>query len=102
MDTARAWATLIVPAVNPTAAVLIAAWFQHRANRAAHTGIQDRITRVDERAERHAQAQEERAERRADAQEEVMRAIARDLAFLAGRQAERDAQRAAPTGEHGA
>ena len=112
--------------VVPTAAVIVTALIQHRANRDAHSGIVERIETVDaraekrtqaaeertraaeeraekrtraaeERAEKRTQAAEERAERRADAlaatldaQRQALEAIARDLSFLAGRQAERD------------
>ena len=75
-------ATVIVP----TLAVIAAAVIQHRVNRAAHSEIGRRIDGVDARAERRAEA----FERRMDAQGEALHAIARDLAFLAGRQTERD------------
>ena len=108
--------------VVPTAAVIVTALIQNRANRDAHSGIVERIETVDARAEKRTQAAEERtraaeeraekraqaaeertqaaeerAERRADAlaatldaQRQALEAIARDLSFLAGRQAERD------------
>ena len=101
--------------VVPTAAVIVTALIQHRANRDAHSGIVARIEAVEERAEKRTQAAEERAEKRADAlaatlanseeraekradalaatldaQRQALEAIARDLSFLAGRQAERD------------
>ena len=88
--------------VVPTAAVIIAAVLQHRANRVAHDGITRRIEGVEERAERRAEAFERRMDaqteafgRRMDAQAEALHAIGRDLAFLSGRQAERDTGRGA-------
>lgn len=83
--------------VIPTAAVIVTALIQHRANRDAHSGIVERIEAVEARAEKRTQAAEERAEKRADAlaatldaQRQALEAIARDMSFLAGRQAERD------------
>ncbi len=94
--------------VVPTAAVIITALIQHRANRDAHTGIVARIADVEERAEKRMQAAEERAEKRTQAAEEraekradalartleaqrrALEAIARALSFLSGRQTERD------------
>ena len=101
--------------VVPTAAVVITALIQHRANHDAHSGIAARIESVEARAEKRTQAAEERADKRADAlaatltnsearaekradalaatleaQRLAMEAIARDLSFLAGRQEERD------------
>ena len=65
--------------VVPTAAVVIVAWIQWRANDRAHAAIGRRI-----------EAAEARAEKRADAQADALQAIARDVSFLAGRQAQRD------------
>ena len=90
--------------VVPTAAVVIVAWIQWRANDRAHAAIGRRIEAAEARAEKRADAlaegmkalglrmdrAEARAEKRADAQADALQAIARDVSFLAGRQAQRD------------
>jgi len=72
--------------VVPTAAVIVTALIQNRANRDAHSGIVARIEGVEARAEKRADA----LAKTLDAQRQALEAIARDLSFLAGRQAERD------------
>ena len=57
-------------------------------NERAHAAISENIKAVDERAERRAEAQRTELE----AQRTALEAMARDVAFLAGRQAERDQQ----------
>ena len=92
MTDASFWLALAGAAV-PTAAVIIAAVLQYRANRDAHKAIGERIADVDSRAERRAEAFERRMDAqtaRIDAQTETLHAIAREVSFLAGRQAERD------------
>ena len=106
MSTMQFWLAL-AGTVVPTAAVAITALMAARANREmrsesreAHAAISKRIAEVDERAERRAEAFERRAEaferrteafeRRMDAQQNVLQALAREVSFLAGRQAERD------------
>lgn len=76
----------VVATVVPTAAVIVTALIQHRANRDAHSGIVTRIEAVEARAERRADA----LAATLDAQRQALEAVARDLSFLAGRQAERD------------
>ena len=72
-------------------------------NEAAHAGIVKRIDDVDRRAEERFNeverrteerfnAVEQHAEERSNAHRAVLDAIARDVAFLAGRQEERDRQ----------
>ncbi|MYN65014.1 MAG: hypothetical protein F4X11_08300 [Acidobacteria bacterium] len=72
--------------VVPTAAVIVTALIQNRANRDAHSGIVARLEGVEARAEKRADA----LATTLDAQRRALEAIARDLSFLAGRQAERD------------
>ena len=74
---AQGWLTLAAVVV-PTITVAFTAWLNHRA----HQGITTRIYGVDERA-----AQRDEAHHRA------LESIARDVSFMAGRQAERDQQR---------
>ena len=59
----------------PTLAVAFTAWLNHRA----HEGITRRIDGVDDRAGR-----------RDEALRTAVESIARDVSFMAGRQAERD------------
>ena len=79
------WLTLAAVVV-PTASVALAAWLHHRSidrldakNEAAHAGITKRIDDVDARTVQ-----------RDDAHRTALEAIARDVSFMAGRQAERD------------
>ena len=87
-------------AAVPTLAVIVAAVLAYlrdrttrQENRDAHKAIGERIADVDRRAERRAEAFERRMDAqtaRIDAQTETLHAIAREVSFLAGRQAERD------------
>ena len=65
------------------AALLFGVWrmieAQRKENREAHAAITENVKSVDERAER-----------RAETHRTALEAIARDVSFLAGRQAERD------------
>ena len=61
--------------IVPTAAVGLAAWLNHRATESTNKSINRRFNDVDRRAESHGEA---------------LQAIARDVSFMAGRQAERD------------
>ena len=64
-------------------------------NERAHAAISENIKAVDERAERRAEAQRTELEAQRtelEAQRTALEAMARDVAFLAGRQAERDQQ----------
>ncbi|MCY4025206.1 MAG: hypothetical protein OXH75_02695 [Acidobacteria bacterium] len=70
-DAMLAIATVAVP----TLAVAFTAWLNHRA----HEGITRRIDGVDDRAAR-----------RDEAVRTAVESIARDVSFMAGRQAERD------------
>lgn len=79
------WGLGLAAVVAPTAAVALTAWLNHRA----HVAINQRIANVDARAERRAEADE----RQADAHRGALESIARDVSFLAGRQAERGHQR---------
>lgn len=80
---------LVAGTVIPLAALTLAAarFIVSRMDRAedknerAHAAITENIRAVDERAER-----------RSEAQGATLAAIARDVSFLAGRQAERDAR----------
>ena len=109
----QGWLTLAAVVV-PTLAVAFTAWLNHRA----HQGITTRIDGVDERAvqrdeahrqaldgvderavqrdEAHRQALDgvdERAVQRDEAHRQALESIARDVSYMAGRQAERDQQR---------
>ena len=84
-----ALAAIIVPSVVSTAAVVTAALISARQNRDAHAAISKNIAGVEERVERRADA----FERRMDAQQTVLQSMAREISFLAGRQAEPDNQR---------
>ena len=82
---AQEWLTLAAVVV-PAFAVGLTALLHHRSiagldtkNEKAHAAITENVKRVDERAER-----------RAEAHRTALEAIARDVSFLAGRQAERD------------
>lgn len=84
---AQEWLTLAAVVV-PTAAVGLTAWLHHRSigrldakNEKAHSAITENVKAVDNRAET-----------RADAQRTALEAIARDVSFMAGRQAERDSK----------
>ena len=90
--------TLVI--IVPTLAVVIA-HVQNKAtrkeNRDAHDKIGQNIAGVDARAERRAEAFEKRMdsqqssfERRMDAQQEVLQSLAREISFMAGRQAGQD------------
>ena len=72
------------------AAILSGVWRMlealRRENRDAHTGISQRIDRVDDRAERRAETHRTALE----AHRTALEAITREVAFLSGRQAERD------------
>ena len=77
----------------PTLAVALTAWMNHRA----HQGITTRIDGVDARAERRDEALrtaldgvDGRAVQRDEAHRLALESIARDVSFMAGRQAERD------------
>lgn len=72
----------------PTLAVAFTAWLNHRA----HEGITRRIDGVETRID----GVDNRAERRDEALRTAVESIARDVSFMAGRQAERD--RGRPTG----
>ena len=79
------------------AGVAIAAWLSDRRTnrrigdmrtetREAHAGINERITAVDERSERRHDSHRAAL----DAQRTALESMARDVSFMAGRQAERD------------
>lgn len=84
--------------VVPTAAVIVTVLIAaSRANRAAHSGIVARVEAVADRADIPDSGGWKNAPRSADAlaaaldaQRQALEAVARDLSFLAGRQAERD------------
>lgn len=73
---AQEWLTLAAVLV-PTLAVVVTAVLNHRA----HEGITNRIDGVDGRSVQ-----------RDDAHRTALEAIARDVSFMAGRQAERDSK----------
>ena len=98
-------AALAAGIVIPLAALTLAAarFVVSRMDRAedknerAHAAITENIRAVDERAERRAEAFRLALEKRGAAIEKLgttVEAVARDVAFLAGRQAERDARAA--------
>ena len=68
------WMTLAGGAI-PTAAVAFTAWLNHRA----HAGIVKRI-----------EGESKSSVNRDDAHRQALESIARDVSFMAGRQAERD------------
>ena len=91
MDWSLAVSALAV--VVPTLAVGLTAWIAHRArladraeNRDAHAGIVERIEGVDQRS----QQRDDALARSLDGHRTALEAVARDVAFMAGRQAERD------------
>ena len=75
--------TLIVAGVTALG-VGLTAWLNHNA----HKGITTRIGDVDQRAE----DVDQRSVQRDEAHRQALESIARDVSFMAGRQAERDRQ----------
>ena len=87
----------LAPVVVPTLAVVVAAVLAHRArltdraeNRDAHAGIVTRIDGVEKRLDGKIEGVDTRAQQRDDAHRAALESVARDVSFMAGRQAERD------------
>ena len=93
---------LVAGIVIPLAALTLAAarFIVSRMDRAedknerAHAAITENVRAVDERAERRAEEHRLALEKQGATQGATLGAIARDVSFLAGRQAERDAREA--------
>ena len=90
------WLTLAAVIV-PTLAAVVSALLLHRSNSDAHAGIVQRIAGVDQssvdRDEAHRRAiagVDQSSVDRDEAHRRALESIARDVSFMAGRQAERD------------
>lgn len=91
-------AAVIVPTIAVIVTAIVGAIVERRGRTDTNARIrraQRRVNTVGKRAMQRIDAVDERAVRQAEAHQQTLESMARDLSFLAGRQAERDAQTSA-------
>ena len=88
------WIESVLLAGVPALAAIVSAIVLYRSNRDAHVGIVNRIADVD----RQSCERDETLSRALNGNRKALESIARDVSFMAGRQAERDNRRGASGG----